>query len=128
MAAGLKSVIGLSFVLALGFLLVIMSCALYSNWWPLFVVATYVFAPLPNAIFGRFAGSDDMMSDYQGGYADIGYFLTGLMIVTGFCLPVVLAHAGVITAPAMIMSIAGGLLIYGTIISYSRFFSEDEDF
>ncbi|KAF9420057.1 Vacuolar protein sorting-associated protein 55 [Podila epigama] len=91
-------------------------------------VATYVLAPLPNAIFGRFAGHDDMMSDYQGGFADIGYFLTGLMIVTGFCLPVVLAHAGVITSPAMIMSIAGGLLIYGTIISYSRFFSEDEDF
>lgn len=38
-----------------------------------------------------------MMSDYQGGYADIGYFLTGLMIVTGFCLPVVLAHAGVVS-------------------------------
>ncbi|OAQ30464.1 vacuolar protein sorting 55 [Linnemannia elongata AG-77] len=108
------SVIGLSFVLALGFLLVIMSCALYGNWWPLFVVATYVLAPLPNAVFGRYAGRDDVMSDYQGGIADAGYFLTGLMIITGFCLPVVLAHAGVITVPAMIMSISGGLLIYGT--------------
>ncbi|KAG0280070.1 Vacuolar protein sorting-associated protein 55 [Linnemannia gamsii] len=105
-----------------------MSCALYGNWWPLFVVATYVLAPLPNAVFGRYAGRDDMMSDYQGGIADAGYFLTGLMIITGFCLPVVLAHAGVITVPAMIMSISGGLLIYGTIISYSRFFSEEEDF
>ncbi|KAK3844205.1 MAG: vacuolar protein sorting 55-domain-containing protein [Linnemannia gamsii] len=123
-----NSVIGLSFVLALGFLLVIMSCALYGNWWPLFVVATYVLAPLPNAVFGRYAGRDDMMSDYQGGIADAGYFLTGLMIITGFCLPIVLAHAGVITVPAMIMSISGGLLIYGTIISYSRFFSEEEDF
>ncbi|KAF9397712.1 Vacuolar protein sorting-associated protein 55 [Mortierella sp. AD011] len=104
-----------------------MSCALYGNWWPLFVVATYVLAPLPNAVFGRFAGRDDVMSDYQGGFADAGYFLTGLMIVTGFCLPVVLAHAGVITIPAMFMSISGGLLIYGTIVSYSRFFAEDGD-
>ncbi|KAF9562116.1 Vacuolar protein sorting-associated protein 55 [Mortierella alpina] len=122
------SVIGLAFVLALGFLLVIMSCALYGNWWPLFVVATYVLAPLPNAIFGRCAGRDDPMSDYQGGFADAGYFLTGLMIITGFCLPVVLAHAQVITVPAMVMSISGGLLIYGTIISYSRFFAEEDEF
>jgi hypothetical protein len=60
------------------------------------IVATYVLAPLPNAVFGRYAGRDDMMSDYQGGIADAGYFLTGLMIITGFCLPVVLAHAGVV--------------------------------
>ncbi|CAO3572064.1 unnamed protein product [Mortierella alpina] len=105
-----------------------MSCALYGNWWPLFVVATYVLAPLPNAIFGRCAGRDDPMSDYQGGFADAGYFLTGLMIITGFCLPVVLAHAQVITVPAMVMSISGGLLIYGTIISYSRFFAEEDEF
>jgi len=60
------------------------------------IVATYVLAPLPNAIFSRCAGRDDLMSDYQGGFADAGYFLTGLMIVTGFCLPVVLAHAKVV--------------------------------
>ncbi|KAG0243535.1 Vacuolar protein sorting-associated protein 55 [Mortierella sp. GBA43] len=91
-------------------------------------MATYVLAPLPNVIFGRLADRQDFMSDYQGGFADAGYFLTGLMVVTGFCLPVVLAHASVITVPAMIMSIAGGVLIYGTIISYSRFFAEEEDF
>ncbi|KAI8594843.1 vacuolar protein sorting 55 [Dissophora ornata] len=120
-------VIGLAFVLALGFLLVIMSCALYGNWWPLFVVATYVLAPLPNAIFGRYSNRD-VMSDQETDLADAGYFLTALMIVTGFCLPVVLAHSGIITVPAMAMSISGGLLIYGTIITYSRAFSEDDDY
>ncbi|KAG0000325.1 Vacuolar protein sorting-associated protein 55 [Entomortierella chlamydospora] len=113
--------------LTLNFIPLSLSLSSSSNWWPLFVVATYVLAPLPNAVFGRFAGRDDVMSDYQGGFADAGYFLTGLMIITGFCLPVVLAHAGVITVPAMFMSISGGLLIYGTIISYSRFFSEEGD-
>jgi hypothetical protein len=39
------------------------------------------------------------MSDYNGGIADAGYFLTGLMIITGFCLPIVLAHAGVVSIP-----------------------------
>lgn len=96
-----------------------------SNWWPLFVgttncrkvttiyhyewsehtywtlclqiVGTYVLAPLPNVVFGRLADRQDFMSDYQGGFADAGYFLTGLMVVTGFCLPVVLAHASVVS-------------------------------
>lgn len=43
-------------------------------------------------------------------------------------LPAVLAHSGSIQVPAMIMSILGGLLIYGTIISFSMFFQETEEF
>jgi hypothetical protein len=43
-------------------------------------------------------------------------------------LPAVLAHSGAIQVPAMIMSILGGLLIYGTIISFSMFFKEQEEF
>ncbi|KAF9162469.1 Vacuolar protein sorting-associated protein 55 [Actinomortierella ambigua] len=91
-------------------------------------VATFILAPLPNAIFGRCAGQDDLMSDYHSGFADAGYFLTGLMITTGVCLPIVLAHAGVIYPAAMFMSVAGGVLIYGTIVSYGRAFQVEEDF
>ena len=43
-------------------------------------------------------------------------------------LPAVLAHSGAIEIPAMVMSIIGGLLIYGTIISFSMFFQEQEEF
>lgn len=43
-------------------------------------------------------------------------------------LPSVLAHSGAIEVPAMIMSIFGGLLIYGTIISFTLFFREQEEF
>jgi hypothetical protein len=39
-----------------------------------------------------------------------------------------LAHAALIQYPAMIMSIFGGLLIYGTIISFSMFFQEEQEF
>ncbi|KAI7904009.1 vacuolar protein sorting 55 [Cokeromyces recurvatus] len=128
MAAGLRSIISLAFVLAIGFLLVILSCALYYNWWPLLVVATYILAPLPNALCTRCAGEDDVMSGYyNSGIIDAGHFITGIFIVTGFCLPLVLAHAEVITVPAMIMSIAGGLLVYGTIITYTHFFAHQDD-
>lgn len=43
-------------------------------------------------------------------------------------LPALLAHSEAITIPAMIMSIIGGLLIYGTIISFSMFFREQEEY
>ena len=43
-------------------------------------------------------------------------------------LPAFLAHCGLITVPAMAMSIIGGLLIYGTIISFTMFFQEEQDF
>lgn len=43
-------------------------------------------------------------------------------------LPVVLAHSHLIVYPAMVMSIIGGLLIYGTIISFGWFFQEEQEF
>ncbi|KAG1110982.1 hypothetical protein G6F42_015166 [Rhizopus arrhizus] len=90
-------------------------------------MATYILAPLPNALCGRCSGEDDIMSDYNSGVIDAGHFITGMFIVTGFCLPFVLAHAEVITVPAMIMSIAGGVLVYGTIIAYTHFFAHQGD-
>ncbi|KAG1753482.1 vacuolar protein sorting 55 protein [Suillus lakei] len=64
MVAGLKTVILLSFVLAVGFLLIILSCALWANWLPLLVALTFVLAPLPNALFAHCGG--DEFSSNQG--------------------------------------------------------------
>lgn len=43
-------------------------------------------------------------------------------------LPVLLAHSYIISVPAMVMSVIGGLLIYGTIISFTMFFQEEQEF
>ncbi|OAA66971.1 vacuolar protein sorting 55 superfamily [Niveomyces insectorum RCEF 264] len=125
--AGLKTIIALSFVLAVGFLLVILSCALWSVYYPLLVVATYVLAPLPNWICSRCANPDDFESAGTA-ILDVGRFFTAFFVVMGIALPVVLAHSGLIGIGAMAMSIVGGLLIYGTIISFGMFFQEDQDF
>jgi hypothetical protein len=151
--AGLKTIIALSFVLALGFLLVILSCALFKVYYPLLVVATYVLAPLPNWICGRCANPDDFVESSGAAVLDLGRFMTGFFVVMGIgmlsshrwtglvactrltvtdlshtALPVVLAHSNLIHVEAMIMSIVGGLLIYGTIISFGMFFQEDQEF
>ncbi|EXX57556.1 Vps55p [Rhizophagus irregularis DAOM 197198w] len=91
-------------------------------------IATYVLAPLPNFIFSRCGSNDDYL-DYNNsnGYKDFGRFLTAILIVTGVCLPIVLAHSHVITIPAMIMSTGGGALVYSTIIAYAHFFSNEGD-
>ncbi|THW03225.1 vacuolar protein sorting 55 [Aureobasidium pullulans] len=132
--AGLKTIIALSFtnkaskVLAIGFLLVILSSALWHNYLPLLVVATYVIAPVPNWICSRAQSSDDFMDGGSNAVVELGRFITGFLVVMGVALPIVLAHTGMINVPAAAMSIAGGLLIYSTIISFSLSFREDEEF
>ncbi|KDR81632.1 hypothetical protein GALMADRAFT_221500 [Galerina marginata CBS 339.88] len=126
MAAGLRTVILLSFVLAVGFLLIILSCALWQNWLPLLVALTFVLAPLPNALFSH-CGSDDLSSSYEGSAPiDLGRFITAMFVVTGFALPIVLAHSNVIDPKACAMSITGGGLVYATILAYSAAFSQEE--
>lgn len=124
----LTAVILLSFVLAVGFLLIILSCALWANWLPLLVgvyrvsfnryslssclafslALIFVVAPLPNALFSH-CGQDDFSADNEGsGPVDFGRFLTSMTVVTGFAFPVILAHSEIIRPAACIMSIIGG--------------------
>ena len=139
-------------ILAIGFLLVILSAALHKNYLTLLVVATYVIAPLPNWICSRCANQEDFMENSGNAVIDFGRFCTGFLVVMGIgkdleprksgrlvsynfhadtyspALPVLLAHCELIRLSAMAMSIVGGLLIYGTIISFTTFFQEQEDF
>jgi hypothetical protein len=79
----------MSQVLAIGFLLVILSAALFHNYLTLLVVATYVIAPLPNWLCGRAANHDDFMESSGNGVVDFGRFLTGFFVVMGIgkCSP-----------------------------------------
>ncbi|RMY38840.1 hypothetical protein D0865_12988 [Hortaea werneckii] len=130
--AGLKTIILLSFILAIGFLLVILSSALFKDYLTLLVVATYVVAPIPNWICGKAQSQDDFMDSGSNGVVELGRFMTGFLVVMGIvktvALPVVLAHCDQIRVESMVMSIVGGLLIYGTIISFGMFFAEQEEF
>ncbi len=69
-----------------------------------------------------------MESGSSSAIIDFGRWLTGFLVVMGAALPVVLAHSSHITYMSMVMSIVGGLLIYGTIVAFTLFFRETEEF
>jgi len=101
--AGLKTIIVLSFVrhthlsqlctfhsvdrshqiLAIGFLLVILSSALFKNYLTLLVVGTYVIAPIPNWLCGRAQNHDDFMESGSNSIVELGRFVTGFLVVMG---------------------------------------------
>nr|POE53418.1 vacuolar protein sorting-associated protein 55 [Quercus suber] len=81
--AGLKTIIVLSFILAIGFLLVILSSTLYDSFLPLIVVATYVVAPLPNWLCGKAQSADDFMDNGTSSIVELGRFITGFLVVMG---------------------------------------------
>lgn len=122
----LSKIIALSCVLALGFILIILSCALFDNWLPLTVVVMFVLAPAPDAICSRCAPSDDFMSEStaQSTIVDFGRFFTGFLFFSGLALPAVFAHNDMIGMPAMLLSLSGGLIVYITMMTFSSFFHE----
>jgi hypothetical protein len=111
---------------------------------------TFILAPLPNALFAH-CGGDDFSTDYGEGSSpvDLGRFITAFIVVTGFSLPLVLAHSEIIKPGASVMSLIGGgyvrvavrlpprfladnerfyltcSLVYGTILAYTAAFRED---
>lgn len=70
-------------MLAIGFLLVILSSALFNAYYPMMVVATFVVAPLPNAICARWANNEDFIDSSGSGVLDLGRFLTGFLVIMG---------------------------------------------
>jgi hypothetical protein len=75
----------LSQILAIGFLLVILSAALFEgNYLTLLVVATYVLAPVPNWICGKAQARDDFMDNNgSNSIVELGRFLTGFLVLMG---------------------------------------------
>ncbi|CDZ96918.1 Leptin receptor gene-related protein [Phaffia rhodozyma] len=101
--------------------------------WMLFVddiehqAVTFLLAPVPNSICTRCAGADDFSTEYNSAYKDFGHFLTSMIVVSAFSLPLIMAHTGLIAPAACWMSMTGGALVYGTILVFSGVFAPTED-
>ncbi|CAI5756152.1 unnamed protein product [Candida verbasci] len=136
----LNKIIFLSAFLASGFLLILLSCALFNNYKPLWVIFIFLIAPLPNLIANSIENARDYnfltFNDYnnqsnsqfnQSPLQEFCKFLTGLLIISGISLPLTFYHCGLIQFGSMLMSIIGGLIVYGDIIIFIWFFSNEEE-
>ncbi|CCH59984.1 hypothetical protein TBLA_0C01700 [Henningerozyma blattae CBS 6284] len=128
----ITKIISLSGFLALGFLLVILSCALFRNYYPLFDILIFLIAPLPNLLsrksdsFGS-NGSTDFMSESNNSNHDFAHFMTGLFVSSGILMPMIFQHCQIITPESCAMSVLGGSIIYASIVVFTRFFNSSWD-
>jgi len=118
-------IIGLGATLAIGLVLNLLACILWGNWWPLITIVAYFLAPFPNLFFARCGES--YLDSASRNWQDTGYFLTGFLVVSGFGVPAVLTHAEIISTNAFILSLFGGLIVYGSILLYIHFFHSKSD-
>lgn len=130
----LNKIIFLSAFLASGFLLILLSCALYNNWKPLWVILIFLVAPLPNIVASSIESNRDDFLTFSNNHgndpsplAESAKFFTGILIVSGISLPLTLYHTSLIEFGSMLMSIIGGLIVYGAIIIFMWFFSEEQE-
>lgn len=134
----LNKIIFLSAFLASGFLLILLSCALYSNYKPLWVIAIFLSAPLPNILANAIENSKDnnflTFNDYgtsnEGNASplqEFARFTTGVLIISGIALPWSLYHCNLIGLESFILSVTGGLIVYSDIIIFIWFFNKEEE-
>ena len=125
----------LSFALSLGLLLNVLACtsfldaSLPPNATPLFATAIYLMAPCPTFLCGGrgcgggSAGYAGLTTPAATPFRDLGFFFAGMLMTAGLGVPALLAHARVISGGAALLSLAGGLVVYGTISGYIHAFS-----
>eukprot|EP00051_Salpingoeca_urceolata_P027106 m.480069 g.480069 ORF g.480069 m.480069 type:complete len:130 (+) comp21684_c0_seq1:43-432(+) len=116
----------LSFFGTIGATMVVLGCALpeYDNWYPMFVILTYVLAPIPTACVS--SNDDGFGSSSSSVASDVALFLTAAFVMSGYGIPFVLWHSGKIVAGAAWLVVAGNSVIFSTILAYRRWFSDDD--
>ncbi|KAI3406493.1 hypothetical protein KGF56_000625 [Candida oxycetoniae] len=129
----LNKIIGLSVILSVGFLLVILA-GIYGNWFPIIIGIIFAVAHLPIVITQSISNSSDYDFNFDPSSSsnanllvEFGQFLTAFLLVSGFYLPVLLHHSMILTRTASILTIVGGVLIYGTVYTFSHYFDQPEE-
>jgi len=122
---GVKAIIVLALCLFVGIICLLAGCAIEQNWWALFTLIGYIFAPLPNLIFERCPSGD--FGDMERSWKDLGYFLTSCFVMTGIGFPLCFYHWGIIPWLTMLLALVGGAIIYISLLIYYHVFAKDHN-
>ncbi|RDD43207.1 Leptin receptor gene-related protein [Trichoplax sp. H2] len=120
------TLVAITFSFACGILLDVLGCALpeYDCWWPMFIVIFYVLAPIPIMIANRLQGD---FGTESGVGKDIAIYCTAVFVTSGFAFPMLLAHTKIIQPGAMGLILGGSVIVYLTILAYSKIFNKSDD-
>lgn len=117
----------------MGFLLVILA-GVYGNWFPIIDGIICAIAHLPIVITKAISDPNDYdfnidanMSSQGNFLKETGQFVSAFLIISGLYLPIILHNSLILTKTAMVLTIVGGGLIYGTVYVFSLFFDETDD-
>eukprot|EP00818_Percolomonas_sp_WS_P010167 CAMPEP_0117449024 /NCGR_PEP_ID=MMETSP0759-20121206/7718_1 /TAXON_ID=63605 /ORGANISM="Percolomonas cosmopolitus, Strain WS" /LENGTH=149 /DNA_ID=CAMNT_0005241459 /DNA_START=73 /DNA_END=522 /DNA_ORIENTATION=+ len=112
-----------AFGLSLGMILLILGCALWNNWWALFAICLYLFAPIPDLLAKILSGVrgssiDELFVDKPSVSLGehMGAFFTAVLATLAIGLICILLHANVIPWQTFLFQLAGGLIIGVTIV------------
>jgi len=127
--AGIRALVGLAFLASTGITLLVLSCALPNyNWWPMFVLFFYVLSPVPTLISRRFAETVEASS----ALIEVCIFLTTVIVVSAYGLPIVLAHGPkdqpVIQWGSCGLVMGGNTIVFATITLFFYCFGRDDSF
>lgn len=135
----LRRLCGLSFALSCGLLLFVLAstrtfdAAVPPNLYPMISALVYLMSPCPGFLCGGRACRGG-----SGGYAalaaapavhrqtlcpDASFFFSGLFLTSGVGVPVILAHARIISEAAAGLSVVGGVIVYAALSGYIHSFS-----
>ncbi|RNA39464.1 leptin receptor gene-related [Brachionus plicatilis] len=123
----------LSFLATGGATLLVLGCALANyNWWPIFVVVFHILSPLPIIISRRCTGDSYMSDPYTGRCVELSAFLTSILVISAYMLPVIMANTP-IGAPLIKWSsaafiFAGNSIIFLTIYIFVRLLLAEDNF
>jgi len=125
--AGIKTLVGLSFAAATGLMFLFLGCALpgYEKWWPLFILFFYVLSPVPYIMSRRYADAHNIDSS-SNACAETSIFVTLVLVISAFGLPIVLAHTEAIKWGACALVITGNLVMFTTIGAAFFLFTRDD--
>lgn len=128
--AGIKTLVGLSFAAATGLMFLFLGCALpgYQKWWPLFNLFFYILSPVPYVMARRYAEANSIDSS-SNTFAETCIFITSILVISAFGLPVVLARTAAIAWGACALVLTGNILIFATIgVAFFLFTRDDFDY
>ena len=107
----------LSIICTIGISFLLLGCVLPKSYWPLFILLIYVFLPIPLLI-----ASSCNQNGNNVAVVELALFITAVLFVSTFGLPVVMYMKGYIQTQGFIFALIGNIILISAGFVYALLF------